>query len=98
MQENTSNIEENISMKKNTSKKKKILISLVIIILIILAIIGFLIFRKVLNTPTLTLMPPAPLKASNYDEFTVDIKFLQTFTQQLAYHLPLIKISLNLLE
>lgn len=73
-EENTSNIEENISTKKNTSKKKKILISLVIIILIILAIIGFLIFRKVLNTPTLTLMPPAPLKASNYDEFTVDIK------------------------
>lgn len=65
---------EDISKKKNTLKKKKILIGVVILAIIILAIIALLFFRKVLNTPTLTLMPPAPLKASNYDEFTVDIK------------------------
>lgn len=72
--ENPLNNEENVLKQKKSSKKKKLLIGLVIIILIIAAIIGFLIFKKVLNTPTLTLMPPAPLKASNYDEFTVDVQ------------------------
>ena len=72
--ENPLNNEENVLKQKKSSKKKKLLIGLVIIIHIIAAIIGFLIFKKVLNTPTLTLMSPAPLKASNYDEFTVDVQ------------------------
>lgn len=58
---------------KNMSKKQKIIG--VSIGVIVLALISFFIFKLlwVIKTPTLTLVPTAPLEVSNRDEFTVDV-------------------------
>lgn len=63
-----------LSKLKSASKKQKLLIGTGLIIVIALIIMGIFIFRKIINTPTLTLIPPAPLEASNYEEFTIDLE------------------------
>ena len=58
---------------KNMSKKQKIIAASIGVI--ILALIIFLIIKLlwVIKTPTITLLPPAPLEVSNREEFTVDV-------------------------
>ncbi len=58
---------------RNLSKKKKIVGGSILLIFIALIIFIFIKTLKVIQTPTITLMPPAPLESSNREEFIVDV-------------------------
>lgn len=59
---------------KSMSKKKKVILIGVGILIISLIFFSIVMMRRVIETPTITLVPPPPIDVLNRDEFIVDVK------------------------